>query len=304
MRPQKAARLLNRGGAGSAQKARLFLAASRGFQTRPELGDVFALRLTAADTKLLADGLGLPITMSDMIAKGVVRCEATFRSVSATLEASHGDVFRLRLAPDAELGLLRDTGLTASMRDLLRLDRPRTPLHRYRDVISPPPTMPELIEYSQRFSMTPAAFLNSCRELGLRPSVEDVIQSVSFYCHKKTLYDATEEHGLVIPTEHMLERLFPSDLLVRHMWRTACPLLFGGRLPDLYGPPDRLRLLRARGAVRTLQRFARRLRQNRAARAIQRAWRRAVCDPWRPPAKRRLLREFDALRFSLPHPAS
>jgi hypothetical protein len=172
---------------------------------------------------------------------------------------------------------------------------PSEVLHLVTDVVSPPDEEDgpaAILRVHLRYPYVPegmAYYLRACKAYGFQPGISRVAAlNAGFF--DRDLYYAVESEGGGVTSRQVVDHGFAPDVLVEHMIRRACPFLWSlgpGELGERFWD-----VFRAKRRIRLVQRWMRRRFVERRARTIQRAWRNAVTDPSRGPARKRLRREF------------
>jgi hypothetical protein len=132
---------------------------------------------------------------------------------------------------------------------------------------------------------------------GYKLEFEELLPYIPTLGYQRQVFEIMEEHNINIPSTYMIERIYPISVFVRQMWKRACPVVYGF-VPDArHGETARRILFKAKRSIRIIQRFARYRFKTKAAKKIQRVWRKCVSDPSYSVARRRLVREFEEMEM-------
>nr|WRJ70078.1 hypothetical protein TetV2_00633 [Oceanusvirus sp.] len=291
MKPWNAVKLINSSGLAPSEKAKCMKRARKRMSLRFEKEHLLALRLPPVDTVLSAKKMDIHLDFEDLFScADVDKIDThTIVAVAEHIPVSLRDLKRVRSFMYDQAHLAKTIGMTFSWEEVSAAIRPLYCIKHFKSCLDRLPSMDELIALPY---MDSDQFINLCREFGKEPTFQQVMQATAGYS-RNDVYWKCQKNGISVPSSYLLENGFTCNVLVRHMISTACPLIWNARLVDYgYFSFDQMHLVVAKLSVFRIQKFFRFVMRRRAAKKIQRAWRKATSDPRRLVGKRRLVREF------------
>lgn len=268
------------------------------------LQHIAALKLPPPAATELARSAGIEFSAADLVRHRIARSP---QDMVALAESSHApsvdDIVDLpRCAPEDKARAIESLGMMLTWDQARRLCAGSSSAMRPATLklIREPPTRDEILSFMMTSDRSLKQMAVLLRHYGHEPEYLDFFFVAHPLMRKRDIFAELEDAGVTAPSQILRDLRFPVDILVRQMWKQACPLIFGYNMSappaaSYYLPDERLSVLRAKAAIRCIQRFGRHIRRTRAATRIQREWRRAISDPLRSLARTRLAREFAAL---------
>ena len=296
MKTWTAISLLNRAGLPVKQKAVYLKRAIRRLDLRVSRDHLLAANLAPIDTASLSKKHGIELKICDMFRyTNRPWTVDEFVAVGRIIPPTFKDVDTAIQYVSNKVEVMQKLAMKVSVEDIMTPGRLGYEIVTYANFLRERPTLDEIVTFT-RVSYGPSCFANACIKFGYPISFATMISMSNPFMEARNVFKVMTRFGVEIPTPYMVENFYPVDVLVHQMWTHCCPIVYTLDLPPRYGRHARAKLFAGKRSIRVIQRFARACRMARAAKAIQRAWRKCITDPSYGVARARLIREFSEMK--------
>lgn len=254
---------------------------------------LLAANLSATDTAMIARKHHIPLKISEIFKSDSRKHWSVpeFLAIARIITADYDDIRAVFKHPSEQTAVLHHLDMKVSVAELMRPDRIGYELVPFARFLDRKPTFQEIRVFT-RVSFGAANFADACIKFGYPLRFEDMIVMFNPFADGRTVFEQMTFFNTEMPSEYLIENLYPVDVLIRQLWIRACPIMYTLKLDQRYGGNAEAEFFKAKRSIRVIQRFARECRRGRAAKRIQRSWRKCVSDPNFEVAKARLVREF------------
>lgn len=256
---------------------------------------ILAMNLSPVDTAKICKNQNIPISISEINRSSKIDA-AAFYEVAKVIKPTHADVVSCFSFSFERRKVIQTLRIPVTVEEVLGCpSTDENDLRYYVGLLDRTPTRQEIIAFCARNGSITFA-CDACKAFGYNLEFEDIYPYIRIFSDPTHVYESFEMYGIKVPTQYMINRMYPMTLFIRQMWKHACPTVYN-MVPDpRYGPAARLQLWKAKRSIRVIQRFARFCIRNNAAKKIQRRWRKCVSDPSYRVARLRLIREFECMK--------
>lgn len=304
MKPWTAISLLNKAGLPPKKRAGYLKKAIKRLGLKLTREQLLAANLSPVDTALLARRERMKLTVSDIFRhanRGVTTDE--FVNIARFIKPTFEDINVVFKTVYDKTVAMQKLNMKVTVAEVTTPERIGYELPSYAPFLVTRPTRAEIAAFAHSL---PETYAKTCTSFGYDVTFQEIMAMFNPFTAASTVYDKLARLGIPIPTEYMLNNWFPVQTLVRQMWARACPVVYNLDIREKWKADvghagmagTGLVLFRAKRAVRVIQRFARFIVRTRAAKTIQRAFRKCSSDPAFALARNRLRREFFAIAAS------
>ena len=295
MKTWTAISLLNKSGLPLRQKSVYLKKAIQRLKLKLSSEHLLAANLDPRDTANISRKQKIDISISDIYQHNNRRWTLTeFLEVACIIPASFADIDRVFTTTHDKTRAMKALNMKVTIDEITTATRIGHEILSYAPFLRQPPTIFQISRFT-RVSSGIGCFARACIKFGYPLTFEMLIQKFNPFIPHSRIFEEIVSWGIEFPTEYMLDHFYSVDLLIRQMWIRACPIVYDLDLSSRHGPYAAYKLFRAKRAIRVIQRFARFIVKTKAAKKIQRAWRKCVSDPGYLVARTRLLREFSEM---------
>ena len=296
MKTWTAISLLNKSGLPMKQKSVYLKKAVQRMNLKLSREHLLAANLVPRDTAIFARKHSIALSIADIHKHSNRRWAPNeFIDVARFVQATFADIDTVFATTFDKTRVMQALNMKVSVEEITTSTRIGHEILSYAPFLRETPTVAQISRFT-RVSSGPTCFAQACLKFGYPLTFELLIERFNPFTPHATIFEAITGWGVEFPTGYMLDHFYSADLLIRQMWLRACPILYEINLASTYGRPPAYKLFRAKRAIRVIQRFARFIAKTKAAKKIQRAWRKCASDPRYVVTQNRLVREFSEMQ--------
>jgi hypothetical protein len=296
MKTWTAISLLNKSGLPVKQKSVYLKKAVQRMNLKLSREHLLAANLVPRDTAIFARKHSIGLSIAEIHKHSNRRWTPNeFLDVARFTQATFADIDAVFTTIFDKTRVMKALNMKVSVEEITTATRIGHEILSYAPFLRETPTVAQIARFT-RVSSGVSCFAQACLKFGHPLSFDMLIQKFNPFIPHENIFETITALGVEFPTGYMLDHYYSADLLIRQMWLRACPVVYCLELSSRHGPYAAYKLFRAKRAIRVIQRFARFITKTKAAKKIQRAWRKCASDPRYAVARNRLVREFSEMQ--------